>query len=114
MNAAPKIRLFVIILAAITLAVVGAETTFTLPAETAKLKPGPGLELVNSQCLLCHSVDYISTQPRLPAPQWRAVVVKMQAKYGAPIATNKIDVLVDYLVKNYGTGAVGTTLPPAK
>ena len=82
-----------------------ADTGLKLPPETARLKPGPGLELMNANCLLCHSADYVSTQPRLNAAQWRASVLKMQAKYGAPIATNNVDALVDYLAKNYGGGS---------
>jgi len=74
-----------------------------LPPEISTLKPGPGLELVKANCLLCHSADYISTQPRLTPAQWRASVLKMQAKYGAPIATNNVDALVEYLAKNYRT-----------
>ena len=81
----------------------GAEMKFALPPETAKLKPGTGVELANAQCILCHSVDYISTQPRLNAIQWKAAVLKMQSKYGAPIQTNSLEALVGYLVKNYGT-----------
>jgi sulfite dehydrogenase len=77
--------------------------TFQLPPETAKLKSAPGAELVTAQCLLCHSADYISTQPRLSRAAWTAAVLKMKDKYGAPIATNGIPKLVDYLVKNYGT-----------
>lgn len=91
-----------------------AETQFTLPPETAKLKPGPGLELAGSQCVLCHSVDYISTQPRLSVAQWRASILKMQTKYGAPIATNNVDALVDYFARNYGSGAVTNTPPSVK
>src|SRR6185312_8180471 len=79
-----------------------AEKTVTLPQETATLKPGPGAELVTSQCLLCHSADYISTQPRLTRSQWKAEVTKMQQKYGAPIPTNNIEALTEYLTKNYG------------
>jgi sulfite dehydrogenase len=90
-----------------------ADTSFKLPPETARLKPGPGLELIHANCLLCHSMDYISTQPRLNAAQWRASVLKMQAKYGAPIATNKVDALVDYLAKYYGSG-IATNLPLPK
>lgn len=82
-----------------------AETSFKLPPETAKLKPGPGVELAGANCLLCHSPDYISTQPRLTAPQWRASVLKMQSKYGAPIKTNHVDALVNYLAANYGVAA---------
>jgi cytochrome c553 len=89
-----------------------ADAKFSLPSETAKLKAGPGFELAVSQCALCHSADYISTQPRLTSAQWRASIVKMQAKYGAPIATNKVDALVEYFARNYGAG--GTNTPPAK
>lgn len=87
-------------------ALIAADGAFTLPHETARLKPGPGAELVTAQCLLCHSADYISTQPRLTRAQWQAGVTKMQQKYGAPIQTNSVDRLVDYLVQNYGVGNV--------
>lgn len=79
-----------------------AAEKFQLPPETARLKPGPGAELATAQCLLCHSADYISTQPRLSRTGWNAAVLKMKDKYGAPIATNNIPALVDYLTKNYG------------
>ncbi|MDB6066725.1 MAG: Sulfite:cytochrome c oxidoreductase subunit precursor [Pedosphaera sp.] len=83
-----------------------AETNnFTLPPEKARLKPGPGEELATGQCLLCHSADYIANQPRLTRQAWKAEVTKMKLKYGAPIETNNIDLLADYLVKNYGKPA---------
>ena len=85
--------------------VAAAEPKWVLPPETATLQPGLGKELVNAQCLLCHSADYISTQPRLNRAQWKAGVLKMQQKYSAPIATNNVDALVDYLVRNYGREA---------
>ena len=94
--------------------VTGADAPFMLPRETAKLKPGPGLELANSQCLLCHSADYMTTQPRLSAAQWRAVIVKMQTKYGALTANNNVEALVGYLTQNYGLGAVTNAASPQK
>ena len=106
--------LLVLSFAALALLAAAADTSFKLPPETARLKPGPGLEIVSANCMLCHSVDYISTQPRLTAAQWRASVLKMQAKYGALIATNKVDALVDYLAKNYGTAAATSALPQLK
>jgi len=75
-----------------------------LPKETAKFKPGRGAELATSNCLLCHSADYVSTQPPLTRAAWKATVEKMRAKYGAPIATNKLDDLVNYLSSAYGPG----------
>ena len=90
-----------------------AEVKFTLPPETARLKPAPGAELASSQCLLCHSADYIATQPRLSRAVWKAEVVKMRQKYGAPIPTNSVDQIVDYLAKNYGQ-EISTNKPSAK
>lgn len=85
-----------------SLAAGAAETRFKLPPETAKLKPGAGVELAGPNCLLCHSADYISTQPRLDRAGWLGEVNKMREKFGAPIATNRVEALVDYLTANYG------------
>ena len=74
-----------------------------LPPETARLPRGPGVELVTAQCIACHSVDYISTQPLMNRAAWMATVAKMKEKYGAPIATNQVETVVNYLVKTYGT-----------
>ena len=76
-----------------------------LPPETEKFRPGRGAELAIANCLLCHSADYVSTQPRLSRTTWKATVEKMRVKYGATIATNKIDEIVDYLAGTYGTAA---------
>ncbi|HWP87221.1 MAG TPA: cytochrome c [Burkholderiales bacterium] len=76
-----------------------------LPPETVKFKPGPGVELAVANCALCHSADYISTQPRLTSAAWKATVEKMRAKYGAPIATNNIAPIVEYLTSTFGTPA---------
>jgi hypothetical protein len=94
--------ILLILLVALCLLARTAETRFSLPPETARLKPGPGVELATAQCSLCHSADYISTQPRLTRTVWRGEVNKMQQKYGAPILTNNIDGLVNYLTKAYG------------
>lgn len=79
-----------------------ADRNWKLPAETARLKPGPGAEIATGQCLLCHSADYISTQPRLDRAAWSASVQKMREKYGSPLPTNQVDAVVNYLVKTYG------------
>jgi mono/diheme cytochrome c family protein len=88
-----------------------AATTFAaplkieLPAETATLKAAPGAELVTAQCIVCHSVEYISTQPPLPRAYWQGAVTKMQQKFGAPIDAKNVDAIVDYLATNYGAPA---------
>lgn len=89
------------VLAALTSMAQGAEA-WKLPADKPDLAVGPGRELVLGQCILCHSTDYISTQPRLTRPQWQAAVDKMRVRYGAPLSTNLSPAIVEYLTKNYG------------
>lgn len=86
-------------------ALAAADDAWVLPRETAAFRPGPGAALAQGQCLVCHSADYVSTQPRLNRAQWLASVEKMRTKYGAPVPTNSIPALVEYLVKTYGDEA---------
>jgi hypothetical protein len=74
----------------------------TLPPPNVQLNPGPNLALAQGKCLICHSADYIYTQPPLTAKQWTAEVTKMQKAYGAPIADADIGPLVDYLMSQNG------------
>ena len=79
----------------------GAKVEF--PAETGVFKKATGSELAG-QCLICHSADYIITQPAdKPLAFWKAEVVKMKNVYGAPIADDQIDALSVYFARNYGT-----------
>ena len=77
------------------------ELKITLPPETGLLKPGPGIELVQVNCLTCHSVEYISTQPPMPRAFWEASVKKMREKYGAPATDDVVQKLVEYLAATY-------------
>lgn len=79
-----------------------AAGAWVLPPERNPLRPAPGEDLIRANCVLCHSTDYITTQPRLSTAQWRAEVEKMRGKFGAPITTNAIPGLVAYLAANYG------------
>lgn len=72
------------------------------PAETAQLKPGPGLEAVRNNCMTCHSVDYIYMQPPLTREQWLGEVTKMKKAMGAPIPDGEVDTIVQYLMSQNG------------
>jgi mono/diheme cytochrome c family protein len=79
---------------------------YDLPAETATLADGPqpGHDLASSNCAACHSVDYITTQPRgLPDPRafWAAEVTKMRKAYGAPISDEDAQEIAAYLAAAY-------------
>jgi sulfite dehydrogenase len=77
----------------------------TLPPETAVFKPStlPGYDLVQRNCMLCHSVHYIQSQPpQSPRTYWEATLKKMRKPFGATFPESEIPAMVDYLVKNYG------------
>ncbi len=74
-----------------------------LAPDAARLKDAPGVELANAQCMTCHSVDYVITQPRgKPLAFWRAEVDKMKKVYGAPIPDDQLAPIALYLAQNYG------------
>src|ERR1700753_3574278 len=92
-----------LLIAAAVLATLGAATaapvTYTLPDETAELKPGPNLDVAKTNCTACHSADYINTQPRgekFKKDFWQAEVTKMIKVYGAPIDDADVSKIGDY------------------
>jgi cytochrome c5 len=60
---------------------------------------GPGADVVNNNCLACHSVGMVLTQPPLSRQTWEAEVAKMRNVYKAPIANEDVNPIVDYLSK---------------
>ncbi|MEO6036749.1 MAG: c-type cytochrome [Verrucomicrobiota bacterium] len=83
-----------------------------LPIETALYKPANGADLANAQCLTCHSAEYVSTHPPMPRAFWKGAVDKMIEKYGAPVPTEQIEDLADYLAQNYGTESTNKVINP--
>jgi hypothetical protein len=73
-----------------------SDDAWQLPAETAAAVSGP----LQTHCQLCHSTDYLSTQPPLTRAQWTAIVEKMRGKFGAVIATNQVPALVESLASS--------------
>ncbi|MGA8173049.1 MAG: cytochrome c [Methylocystis sp.] len=76
--------------------------TYELPEETATLRPGPDAETARNNCMSCHSVDYINTQPpRRGREFWEGEVKKMIKSYHAPISDADAKTIADYLAKTY-------------
>jgi sulfite dehydrogenase len=97
------------LLASLTLS--AAPVKIDLPQETATFKSTPGFEFANGQCLTCHSVEYVTTQPPMPQAFWAAEVKKMRDKYGAALPDDQIEWLVSYLTQSYGTGTNSVASP---
>ena len=78
--------------------------TYTLPDDTAQLKPGhgPGYEAAQNNCAACHSVDYINTQPPgRGVAFWQAEVTKMTKVYRAQISEEDTRIIAEYLAQAY-------------
>jgi cytochrome c5 len=58
---------------------------------------GPGADVVNNNCLTCHSAGMVLAQPRLPRAVWQAEVEKMRNTYKGPIDAQDVPAIVDYL-----------------
>ncbi len=68
-----------------------------------QLKDAPGRELVERNCVACHSLDYVQmNSPFLDRKGWEGSVNKMIKVMGAPVPAEDVSAIVDYLVRNYG------------
>jgi len=67
------------------------------------LKPGPGLQNLQDNCAVCHSLDYVQmNSPFLDKKGWEAEVGKMVKAFGAPVSAEDQVKIIDYLTANYG------------
>ena len=68
-----------------------------------RLRDGPGRQLVEANCVMCHSLDYIPmNSPFLDRKGWEVSVTKMIKVMGAPIAEADAQKIADYLAGQYG------------
>ena len=77
---------------------------YKLPADTVPAAlAGPASEIIVNNCMGCHSLDYITSQPRGKGPQfWRDAVNKMVNVYGAPVDHADIEALTTALQQTHG------------
>jgi mono/diheme cytochrome c family protein len=108
MTPMPIVRMTGVTLAAAALAMLtpmAAQRTYTLPPETVVYEESslPGYQLVQRNCIGCHSAHYVQTQPpALARTYWENTVKRMKKPFGAQFPDEDIAAMVDYLVKTYG------------
>ena len=74
-----------------------------LADEDVRLKEGVGRDVVQGNCSVFHSADYIQmNSPFMKRAAWEASVNKMIKVMGAPIRPEDVPIIVEYLTKNYG------------
>ena len=63
---------------------------------------GDGSDVLNNNCLACHSAGMVLNQPALPAAAWRAEAEKMIHLFKAPVDENDVLAIVEYLARIKG------------
>jgi len=68
-----------------------------LPDSDRMFPEGPGSDAINNNCLACHSAGMVLNQPSLSKQAWMAEVNKMINNYRAPIASEDVATIAEYL-----------------
>jgi cytochrome c5 len=67
------------------------------------LKEGEGKGTVTAQCVMCHSLDYITVNANImDRAGWEKTVNKMINVMKAPIEDSDKKIIIDYLASYYG------------
>ena len=96
------------VLALATGAGAAATRRYDLPEPTAQLRAPkdpahrPGYEAAQGNCIACHSVDYVLTQPPgKGAAFWESEVTKMRKVYHAAVDEADAKAIAAYLAETY-------------
>jgi mono/diheme cytochrome c family protein len=69
----------------------------SLPDDNQKFPGGAAADVVNNNCVTCHSASMVLMQPALPAATWQTEVTKMIKVYRAPVSAADVPGIVAYL-----------------
>jgi sulfite dehydrogenase len=64
-----------------------------------ELVPGPGAELTQAKCVVCHEIEHV-VRARQSRAEWEDTMRRMVQR-GAPLAPDEIRVITDYLATYY-------------
>jgi mono/diheme cytochrome c family protein len=76
--------------------------TIVMPHYEPEFPPGPGRAEFVTACVVCHSPQYITMQPKFPRSTWLSEVKKMKDIYGAHISDEEALKITDYVVSING------------
>ncbi|HTC63815.1 MAG TPA: cytochrome c [Candidatus Saccharimonadales bacterium] len=71
--------------------------SIVMPHDEPIFPPGPGRDEFVSACVICHSPQYITMQPRFSHATWLGEVKKMKDVYGAHISDDEVTKIAEYL-----------------
>ena len=65
----------------------------------AELVPGPGADLTQAKCVVCHEIEHV-VRARQSRAEWEDTMQRM-VKRGAPLTPDEIRIITDYLATYY-------------
>jgi mono/diheme cytochrome c family protein len=74
---------------------------FAAPSNVTTLPPGEGKAIVQRTCVSCHALKVV-TAKKASKEEWSVLVDQMVSR-GADLNDDEIEIVVDYLAKNFGT-----------
>ena len=75
-----------------------------VPYIAYEIKMGENFDVIQAQCLMCHSFGYIITQGPQSKAFWAGKVKKMKVAFGMDIEDKDAALVTDYLFQHYGNG----------
>lgn len=78
------------------------KVSIQFPKDQVQFKPGPGSQVAQTYCTICHTAGYVYMQPPLTRAAWEAEVTKMRKVFGAPLPEDQVKTVVDYLMAQNG------------
>ena len=75
-----------------------------IPYIAFPIKMGKGFDVVQANCLTCHSFGYMINQGKQSKTFWAGKVEKMIVHFKAPISEGDSKIITEYLVEHYGNG----------
>ena len=96
-----------IIVAMLTLLPLSAQEVkgdMQVPYIPYEIKMGEHFDVIQAQCLICHSFGYIINQGPQSKAFWSGKVKKMKVAFGMDISDEDSVMVTDYLFKHYGNG----------
>lgn len=73
----------------------GPDAAATLPGS------GPGKDLVQERCMICHDAGRIVSTKR-SKQEWQSTIKAMMTRFGADVSASDLDAMSAYLATNFG------------
>jgi len=96
--------LLAIALTVLSLSAAEVKEDMQVPYIPYEIKMGEHFDVVQAQCLICHSFGYIINQGPQSKAFWSGKVQKMKNAFGMDITDEDAVLVTEYLYKHYGNG----------